>query len=139
MVTGICISWMISKIEYKILKNWCTVTVAPTIEHHGGHSRTPANQRWDLGPGGVSVSCLASRTRHECLRNNESLYMDYIDSTEGCSKLIRSAEMISPGMHVLNIRKIQVPNGKGPGVRWGKRCLLVSRTSLKWPMKTSRN
>ena len=23
-------------------------------------------------PGGVSVSCLASRTRHECLRNNES-------------------------------------------------------------------
>ena len=31
----------------KIRKNWCTVTVAPTIGHHGGHSRAPANQRWD--------------------------------------------------------------------------------------------
>ena len=33
--------------QCKIQKNWCTVTVAPTIEHHGGHSRTPVNQRWD--------------------------------------------------------------------------------------------
>ena len=40
-----------SNIRYKIQKNWCTVTVAPTIEHHGGHSRTPANQRWDQVPG----------------------------------------------------------------------------------------
>ena len=31
----------------KIQKNWCTVTVAPIIEHHGGHSRTPVNQGWD--------------------------------------------------------------------------------------------
>ena len=37
--------------ECKIQKNWCTVTVAPTIERHGGHSRTPANQRWDQVPG----------------------------------------------------------------------------------------
>ena len=37
--------------QCKIQKNWCTVTVAPTIEHHGGHSRTPANQRWDQLPG----------------------------------------------------------------------------------------
>ena len=35
----------------KIQKNWCTVTVAPTIEHHGGHSHTPAKQRWDQVPG----------------------------------------------------------------------------------------
>ena len=35
----------------KIQKNWCTVTVAPTIEHHGGHSWTPVNQRWDQVPG----------------------------------------------------------------------------------------
>ena len=35
----------------KIQKNWCTVTVAPTIEHHDGHSRTPANQRWGHVPG----------------------------------------------------------------------------------------
>ena len=38
-------------IQCKIQKNWCTVTVAPTIEHHGGHSRTPANQRRDQVPG----------------------------------------------------------------------------------------
>ena len=31
----------------KIQKNWCNATVAPTIEHHGGHSWTPENQRWD--------------------------------------------------------------------------------------------
>ena len=37
----------------KIQKNWirCTITVAPTIEHHGGNSRIPANQRWDQVPG----------------------------------------------------------------------------------------
>ena len=40
----------------KIQKIWCTVTVAPTIEHHGGHSWTPANQRWDQ----VSGRCLSS-------------------------------------------------------------------------------
>ena len=33
----------------KIQRNWCTVTVVPTIEHYGGHSRTPADQR--LRPG----------------------------------------------------------------------------------------
>ena len=35
----------------KIQKNWCTVTVAPIMEHHGGHSRTPANRRWEKVPG----------------------------------------------------------------------------------------
>ena len=35
----------------KIQKNWCTVTVAPAIEHHSGHSRTHANQRSDQVPG----------------------------------------------------------------------------------------
>ena len=34
----------------KIQENWCTVTVAPTIEHHGGHSQTPVNQRRDQVP-----------------------------------------------------------------------------------------
>ena len=34
----------------KIQKKWCIVTVAPTIEHHGGHSWTPVNQRWDQVP-----------------------------------------------------------------------------------------
>ena len=34
-----------------IQKNWCTVTVVPTIENHDGHSRTPANKKWDQMPG----------------------------------------------------------------------------------------
>ena len=42
-----------------------------TIEHHGGHSRTPANRGETRCPGGVSVSYLASHTRHECPRHNE--------------------------------------------------------------------
>ena len=55
--------------------------MAPTIEHHGGHLRTPANKRRDQVPGGVSVPCLASRTRHECPRHKESVY---IESYSGC-------------------------------------------------------
>ena len=43
----VCISTEVSTIQ----KNWCTVTVAPTIEQHGGHPRTPASQRWDQVPG----------------------------------------------------------------------------------------
>ena len=46
----ISLKWRKS-LKCKIQKNWCTVTVIPTIEHHGGHSRTPANQRWDQVPG----------------------------------------------------------------------------------------
>ena len=43
----------------KIQKNWCTVTVSPTIEHHGGHSRTLENERWDQVPGSVKrANCL---------------------------------------------------------------------------------
>ena len=57
--------------KYKIQKNWCTVTVEQTIEHHGGHSRIPATRGETRCPGGVSVSCLASRTRHECPRHNK--------------------------------------------------------------------
>ena len=38
-------------IKSKLQKNWYTVTVAPAIDYHGGHSRTPANQRWDQVPG----------------------------------------------------------------------------------------
>ena len=30
----------------EIQKNWCTVTVSPTKEHHGGYSRTPAYIIW---------------------------------------------------------------------------------------------
>ena len=49
--------------------------MAPTIEHYGGHSWTPATRGETWCPGGVSVSCLASRTRHECPGHNESVYM----------------------------------------------------------------
>ena len=54
-----------SKFRCKIQKNWCTVTVAPTIEHHGGHLRTLRTRGETRCPGVVSVSCLASRTRNE--------------------------------------------------------------------------
>ena len=54
------------------------------MHHHcGTNNRAP---RWTLTdpckpevrPGArvVSVSCLASRTRHECPRHNESVYME---------------------------------------------------------------
>ena len=43
----VCSFWFQTLELCKIQNNWFTVTVAPTIEHHGGHSRTPANQRWD--------------------------------------------------------------------------------------------
>ena len=51
----------------KIQKNWCTVTVAPTIEHHGGHSRTLANQRWD------QVSVMSRFDSTPLLENNGAL------------------------------------------------------------------
>ena len=35
----------------KIQKNRRNATVTPTIEHQGGHPRTPAKQRWDQVPG----------------------------------------------------------------------------------------
>ena len=66
----------VSVLKCKIQKNWCTVTMAPTIDHHGGHSWTPVTRGETRCPGGVSVSCLASRTRHECSRHNESVYME---------------------------------------------------------------
>ena len=50
-------------------------------------------------------------------------------STEGCSKLKKSVDMISSGKNALNIRTNEVPNGTGPGVRRSKRPLLASRTS----------
>ena len=46
--------------KWKIQKSWCTVTVTPTIEHHSGHPRTPANQRWDQVPGRRSKSVIRS-------------------------------------------------------------------------------
>ena len=43
-----------------------------TVDIHG-----PLQTRGETRcPGGVSVSCLASRTRHECPRHNESVYME---------------------------------------------------------------
>ena len=35
----------------KIQKNWCTVTVAPTKEHHGGHSRLTHSGNIDIFSG----------------------------------------------------------------------------------------
>ena len=60
----------------KIQNNWCTVTAAPTIEYHGG-IHGPLQTRGETRcPGGVSVPCLAICTRHECMRQNERVYME---------------------------------------------------------------
>ena len=45
--------------------------MAPTKEYHGGHSRTLQTRGETRRQGGVSVSCLASRTSHECPRHNK--------------------------------------------------------------------
>ena len=72
-------------------------------------------------------------------------------SSVGCSKLKRSVDMTSSGKNGLNIRKMQVPNWTGPGVRRSKRPLLASLTRCnmnrdfywdvytKCPMETSWN
>ena len=73
----------------KIQKYWYTVTVAPTIEHHGGHSRTPANQRWDQVPGRSQRLLLGSphppwmpATQRKCRYEGLALDLDghYIES-----------------------------------------------------------
>ena len=51
-------------------------------------------------------------------------------STEGCSKLKRSIDITSSRKNGLNIRKMQVPNGTGPGVRRSKRPLFASQTEV---------
>ena len=65
----------------KIQKNWCTVTVAQTIEHHGGHSRTPANQ---VRPGAredsASPAWLAASAMNA--RNTTKVYILRLDT--GC-------------------------------------------------------
>ena len=43
-------------IKCKIQKNWCTVTVAPTIEHHGGHCMDPCKPEVRLGAREESAS-----------------------------------------------------------------------------------
>ena len=66
----------------KIQKNWCTVTVAPTIKHQGGNSRSPGNKSWYQVPEWVSVSCLASHIHHECARHNNG-YIWRLDTRSG--------------------------------------------------------
>ena len=54
--------------------------MAPKIEHHGGHSRSPVTRGETRCLGGVSVSCLASRTRHKCPRHNRH-YIGSVSAT----------------------------------------------------------
>ena len=67
----------------KIQKNWCTVTVVPTIDHHDGHSWTPANQRWDQVPGRNQRLLLGSphppwmpATQRKCIYGGLTLDVD---------------------------------------------------------------
>ena len=72
-VSSRCTRWSFRKViphqGCKIQKNWRTVTVALTIEHHGGHSRTPANQRWDQVPGRSQLLIL-TKARTVCTWSN---------------------------------------------------------------------
>ena len=63
-----------NQVKYKrtdVLSLWHQ-QLSTTVYIHG-----PLQTRGETRcPGGVSVSCLASRTRHECPRHNESVYME---------------------------------------------------------------
>ena len=75
--------------SFTIQKNWCTVAVAPTVKHHVGLSRTPANQRWDQVPGRRQCLLLGyphppwiPSTQRNCIYGGLTLDMDrhYIGS-----------------------------------------------------------
>ena len=78
-----------SLLKCKIQKNWCTVTVAPTIEHHGGHSRTPAKPEARPGardesasPAWLAAPAMNARDTTKCIYGGLTLDVDrhYIGS-----------------------------------------------------------
>ena len=68
--------------------------MAPTIEHHDGHSRTLQTRGETRCPGGVSVSCLASRTQEHLGMQlaSQSLFPSQIQKTE-CSSIYASCTL----------------------------------------------
>ena len=83
--------------ECKIQKNWCTVTVAPTIEHHGGHSRTPANQRWDQVPGRSQRLLLGLAAPAMNARDTTKMYIWNLDTECGPTLYRKCHSHSTPG------------------------------------------
>ena len=106
--------------ECKIQKNWCTVTVTQTIEHHGGHSRTPAHQRWDQVPGRSQRLLLGwphppwmPATQRKCIYGGLKLDVDrhYIESVTATTH--QEKGIITLESNPSQGTVLPAPNGKG--------------------------
>ena len=100
-------------------KNWCTVTVAPTVEHHGGHSLTPANQRWDQVPWRSQRLLLASRTRHEFQNNRITMNkriakVKHIKRVSMLNMKLRNTCKAHKSFHYINITTQSVSSPRTP-------------------------
>ena len=77
--------------------NWCTVTVAPTIEHHGGHSRTPAKP--EVRPGAreesASPAWLAAPAMNA--RDTTKVYIWRLDTVCGLTLYRKCHSRNTPG------------------------------------------
>ena len=88
--------------QCKIQKNWCTVTMAPTIEHHGGNSRTPANQRWDQVPGNsASPAWLAAPAMNA--RDTTKVYIWRLDTGCGPTLYRKCHSHNTPGKGIITL------------------------------------
>ena len=66
-------------VKCKIQKNWCTVTAAPTKEHHGGHSRKP-EVRPSAREESASPAWLAAPAMNVCDTTKVYIYLTlYVD------------------------------------------------------------
>ena len=108
----------------KIQKNWCTAPVALTIEHHGGHSRTPANQRWDQVPGRSQRLLLSyphpprmHATQRNCIYGGLTLDVDrhYIVSISATAHQIKGIIILESNPSRGTV--LSAPHGKGKKVQ----------------------
>ena len=79
--------WYLKKCQWcKIQKEWCTVTVAPTIEHNGGHSRKPevrpGAREESASPAWLAAPPWMPATQRKCIYGGLTLDVDrhYIGS-----------------------------------------------------------
>ena len=98
--------------ECKIQKNWCTVTVAPTIEHHDGHSRPLQSRGETRCPGGVSVSCLASPPAMNASDTTKVLIWKW-NLYRHCHRMDRNSSISRAGTTMMFVRKKQVEKNMG--------------------------
>ena len=77
--------WLMRSFHVKYKRPDALSLCAPTIEHHGGDARTPANQRWDQVPGRSQrlLALLAAPAMNAC--DTTKVYIWNI--CDGCSML----------------------------------------------------